>query len=497
MPVLRRLFQVGSMADSMGWFVPATALGKGIGLARLLVLLWLMKGVQYNLWAAGAMIFDLAAPLLCWGSLHGLGRYVSLYEARGQVREFYRRVRWVVPVLCLAMTAVAMLGSDAIRRAAIEAKGSTISFDGQMLACWAAIGNAALMALYLNLLSFLYGLRAYRLASTVELAFAVLFTGLGVGFMLWRPDAVTLLAAHGACLAVVLVAGVVVLEVAFRRGWVGADEHRQTASPPDATGIRSGWLTYGAAALAANVLWNLVGYLSYRLTSRQSEDAGAMFQAYLRLDQQVAFLAAAAWAVVFSHVARLYESDRTAAWRSLGLAFKAVSTASISLGVLMYLSAPLWVHVLREEYRAGIDMVGPLLMFFQTLSGLFLMSLVSRLHERPWAMAIVSLEGGACNVLLAAWWMPHAGALGAAWAAGVGVFVGGMAVTLWYFRRTGVRMDRGVWLMYGMSPIFLLPAWLAAVVWAGLCVWMLATNSVFSAEDKHRLRESVARWIRH
>ena len=35
--------------------------------------------------------------------------------------------------------------------------------------CWAALGNALLLALYLNMLSIMYGLRTYRLAAAVEL----------------------------------------------------------------------------------------------------------------------------------------------------------------------------------------------------------------------------------------------------------------------------------------------------------------------------------------
>lgn len=518
MNLVQRLLKVGSMADSAAWFIPATALSKLIGLVRLVVIVQLLAKVQYNLWGAGAMIFDIAAPLLCLGSNNGLGRYVSVYEARGRLGEFYRRVKWALLGLCLVMAAAAFAGSDVIRVLAIESERDNLPYSQQILACWAALANAALMALYLNLLAILYGMRAYRLASMVELSFAVLFSALGCGLLLFWPSAVALLTAHAACLVVVLGAAVAVLEVALRKGWVAgagidaaeagnipmgstasefdADATHRAARPslpmeerPLATLHRV--LSFGMVALAANIVWIVDGYLSYRMTSYQNPQEGATFQAFFRMDQNVIFLASAAYSVVFSHVARQFEEDRAGAMKSLELAFKAVCVATTSLGLIVYLAAPLWMHVLGREYFAGLGLVGPQLMFFLTLSSFALTSIVSRLNDRPGVMLILGLAGGCANLVLGWLLMPSLGTYGAAVAAGLGMYVGGGAVNWWYIRKTSWRPGAGVWLLLATPVIFLLTAGFTAVIWVGMCIAFFSRGGLFSAEERQRLRAVV------
>jgi hypothetical protein len=72
----------------------------------------------------------------------------------------------------------------------------------------------------------------------------------------------------------------------------------------------------------------------------------------------------------------------------------------------------------------GPGLLGPLLMFFQVLSNLSLVMILSRLHERPIVIALCALAGGAVNALLAYAWL-EGGTLGAARAAGVGLYLGG------------------------------------------------------------------------
>ena len=94
MGLLKRLLTVHSIADSVGFYVPAKMLQKALGFVRLLLLTYLIGRTQCGLWGLGMMLFTVAAPLLAVGANHGLTRYVVLYEARGMLREFYRRMRW-------------------------------------------------------------------------------------------------------------------------------------------------------------------------------------------------------------------------------------------------------------------------------------------------------------------------------------------------------------------------------------------------------------------
>ena len=131
---LERLLKVGTMTDSLGVYVPAMALQRIIGLVRVVVFMHLLASVgEYGLWALGVMIFDLGGQVITLGSNHGVTRYVSFYEARGQLRAFYRRMRWLIPCVCLVLTALAFLGSDVITSVAFVHRkvGAGVGFDQQ------------------------------------------------------------------------------------------------------------------------------------------------------------------------------------------------------------------------------------------------------------------------------------------------------------------------------------------------------------------------------
>lgn len=524
MAALDRLLKVGSLAESVGVYALATGFQKAIGMGRLLLFVHMLakQEVQYNLWAAGAMVFDLAAPLVCLGSSSGLGRYVSYYEARGQLVQFYRRVRWGVVFLSLTLTLVALLGSDWIRAAAIASReaSSQVPWQQQMMVCWAALANVFVMALYLNMLSLLYGLRVYRLISTIEIFFSFAFTIIGLLALLHWPSGLTLLLAHFASLALTIVVGTTLVHRGLRTQWQGpppqgepmplavetpseADEIGPTVAvgesslQPGATDGFAKVLQFGLVAMISNVVWTATGYISYRLTSYQDESAGAVFQSYLRLDQQVVFLANAAWAVVFSHVARRWENrQRASAMQTLETSYKAVAMATMTLSILLYATVPWWVHVLPAKFHSGQVVVGGLLMFFQVLTHLSLMNIVAKLKERPIVMVLGALAGGTSNLLLALWWMPSGPAQdvmkAAALAAGVGMYVGGGLVTVLYFWRARISIHPSTWFVFFLPAILLLPALVAAAVWAVVLAATLLSDWVFDQQQKRRLTSAVA-----
>ena len=53
------------------------------------------------------MIFTLGAPLVTLGTNYSLVRYVSVFEARGELQKFFRRV--LLWVLCMAILLTAAL----------------------------------------------------------------------------------------------------------------------------------------------------------------------------------------------------------------------------------------------------------------------------------------------------------------------------------------------------------------------------------------------------
>ena len=514
------------MAESLGVYVPAMVLQKLISLGRVVLFTHLLTSDQYGLWGLGMMIFNIAGPLMTLGSNHGLIRYVSFYEARGQLVAFYRRMRLAVLVCAVSLAAGAFAASGGITRLFLASReGSTIPHSYQLYICWAALANALLGALYHNLLGFMNGMRAYRLVSAVELLFAVVFTAIGalaVGFM---DTGLALLLAHLAALAVVLGAGLALLHVGVSRlaarpgkapgpheqagaavlspageteEITGAVERPlepiQTAPPAGLSGAFARVLRYGSGALLGTVLWNLTGYLSFWLTSyRLGEDQAGVFYVFLLVCQPVVFLANAAWAVIFTHVARLWERQQRAAMALLEAAYKAVVMATLTLTVAVYLTAPLWVRLVPPAYRHGVGLLGGLLMFFQVVNHLALMNMLAKLRERPVIVAVAAIVGGAANAALALWWMPQHEAVGAAWAAGIGMYAGAGAVAVAYLLATRTRLHPSTALVMLMPAGLLLPAWILAVFWAAALAVAAFTPLVFTPHQKRILVAAVGR----
>ena len=58
------LLKVGSMADSLGAYIPAKIMQKVLGFARLLLLMYLLDKSQWALWGLGMFIAEVAGPMI-------------------------------------------------------------------------------------------------------------------------------------------------------------------------------------------------------------------------------------------------------------------------------------------------------------------------------------------------------------------------------------------------------------------------------------------------
>jgi len=519
-----RLLKVGSMAESLGIFVPAMVLQKALGLARVLLFAHLVSQAEYGLWGMGLMIFLVASPVATLGANHGLTRYVSLYEARGQLAAFYRRVQGRCVVAALAATAVGMAASkwitDLVIVSGSGASAAIFTYRHQLYVCLAALANVLVGALYHDMLSFMFGMRAYRLASAAELAFSVVFTIFGLAAVAIQPSAVALLVAHFAAQAIVLAAGVAALQAALkyaegyqspRADWQPTEADAaagEAAVPPSGAVSRvpvealdsafTRVLRFGFVAMIGNIMWLAAQSVSLYLTNRRcgKEDA-AIFSALLQLSQAVLIVSNSAFAVVFAHTARRWEGpSRPAAMALLETAYKALTIAMMALTIAVFAAAPLWVKLLRAEYHIGLTLLGGMLMSFQAVSNLSLLTAVVRLRERPIVIALCALAGGAANVALALWWMPRFAyaPAGAAWASGAGMLVGGTAVAIGYFVVAGVRLRPATYVLMACPVLLVLPAWAAAAVWAAVIVAARVTPLLFDSHEKRTLAHVASRY---
>lgn len=524
----RRILAAGTIAQSMSVYLPANIVQKALGMGRLILFTYLVSREQMGVWGSAVMIFLNAAPLVSLGVNNAVARYVSTYEARGELETFYRQARGFVLLLVVGVTGLCLLGWEGIggilSRAGLSGELAVLKNSGLRLAI---VGNVVLMALYLAQISFLYGLRTYTLAAIMDMAFSVLFTVWGVAWVWVSPGAMSLLLAHLGSLAVILTTFQWLLGLAVqqaRRGnlpggagsrevppepapaaegdAVGTTVPLDTAgSPSDASAFaRVDWLRivrYGLAGLIGMLIWQGAQYVSYVMVlHRYREISGGSFWVMMQFGQLPVFVANAAWTVLFSHVARLWEGgDRRAAMFTLETTYKAVALAIMTFTVLLYSSSPWWIRILAPEYRHGFHYLSGLLTFYLTTSNLTLLAIPARLHEKPIAIALGALAGSVANIVLASWWMPDWGEVGAARAAGVGMFFGGGFVMLTYLLLSGTRFDDSTYFMLGTPALLLLPTWAVGAVWAILLPICVFSPWVFNLRQKEVLSAVLRRYL--
>ncbi len=525
-----RLLKVGSIAHSMSVYMSAMLVQRMLGLARVVLLTYIISKAEMGHWGLGVMIFTIMAQVVTLGSNHGLVRYVSMYEADGQLEKFFR-LAWIW-VLCLAvlLTGVALVGSRYIFDFAIVLRsffsGKAQHLQGDAFP-WpmvlAILANIALLGLYLNLLGFIYGLRAYRLASLVEVLFSVIFTALVAVWVVAEPCALTLLLSHIAALVVTLIVGGGLLRVGVRRlsrpalVEAVADEMKGPAPmepASDGDAIAAGvprqlglWLDrmvgttaakffqvikFGVVAMIGTFVWQGAGYVSYLMIYlRYGGNHAGPFLVFMQLSQPIVFLANASWAVLFSHVAKRWESnDRPGAMFVLETAYKAICLTVMTLTIVLYVTSPFWIKILDTRYQIG-DYLSGLLTFFVMVSNMTMLTVMAKLHERPIVIALAALAGATLNVILALLWMPAWGEVGAARAAGVGMYLGGGMVMLVYLLSSGTRLHKSTYFILSTPALLLLPTYIVGSLWIVILPVCVFSPWVFDSRQKDVLRYSV------
>ncbi len=530
MHVALRLLKVSSLATSLGLYVPAVIGQKLLGMLRILLFAYLLRGAmdEFGLWGLGLMVFNLVAAVVTLGSNNGLMRYASHFDVRNRLEEFHRRVRWAVLILAVVLTAVAFACSEWITRAAFSSKpdvANRVSFDRQLLVCWLALGNALVVALYHNILGFAMGLRMYRLAAVLEVSFSVAFTVVGIVAMTLVPGSLALLSAHLGVLVAVVFAGAILLRKAVfllaREGagrspgdvqqvLIEPGSEAEDISPPalargvsDHAGERESSgashvsirqvFAFGGVSLVGNLLWQAAVYISFWLVNKEyGHESAGVFAFFLMLAQPIMFLGNAAWTVLFTHVARRWEENRKPeAMLSLQAGYKAVTLSVLAIAVLLKATAPLWQGVLPASLRGGVGVFFGLLLFFQAMNHLSLVTILARLRERPGVVGAIMAAGGAANYVLARWWMGSYGMTGAAWAAGVGVFVAGGALSVVYLALSRTSLRGGTWLAMLLPAILLIPSWGPACAMVVILAVVALTPWIFSPEEKKLFGEFV------
>jgi O-antigen/teichoic acid export membrane protein len=501
------LFDVHSLTDSLTVYVPAIILQRALNLARVFLFLWLMNEAQFGLLGLATMVFSLAGTLVTLGSFNGIARYISQYEARGQLGEFFRVVARQVSLLAAAITAVLLALSPWLASWVIGTSvHSPISPEERWAVFAAALANGLLTALYLNLTAWMRGLRLYRLLSLTDVAYAVLFFALGALVLAIRPSAMMALAAHAVALALVLAVGMWAVGHALVRRAVeaaGAGE-LPAVTAPSAVETTGDWaipvaaaeppasaaivptpprlamlrrvLRFSLPALGAALAAMLLGYVSLWFVQREGgERQAGIFQAYSQLCQPIAILAATIWGVLLPYAAVHWErQERELAHLQLETAFKTTAGGLLTLAVLLNVSSRWWLVVLPAHYRQAAALLPWLLVHVLAVSNLGYVYVASQLRERPAVLVYITLAGVVVNALLAWQWVPSAGALGGAQAAAAGGAACIIAAVC-YLRATGFGASGAAMVLSLLGGVLLLPP--TAQLLLLLAGWILALIS--------------------
>ena len=359
---MKRLLQVGSMSQSMGVYVSASVAGKAVGFGRTLAFSYLLAHApqQYNVWAIGSMLFGWASSALCLGANHGLARYVSVYQARGELWSFYRRVAPFLLILPVILVLPALLAAWPLAAALVAQPAEGVQpIDIRIVQL--SLANGVLLALFVEMTGLMYGLRTYRLSAAIELAMAVLFTVVALVWLKLTGSGLDLLWAHLACLGVALAAGLALVHRAVRMhaGDVSGEGTSSASEPAPMEHALRGLLFFGLPALGGQLVWQAAPFVSYYLVNRHlGESVAGVFALWMLLAQVVSFAANAAWQVLYSHVARRHADNPADALAQLQTSYKLLALLALAASVTLYVSKPLWSIVLPAGFRSGQDLLG-------------------------------------------------------------------------------------------------------------------------------------------
>jgi hypothetical protein len=457
-----RILHVGSLSQSLGIYLPAKIVHKALGLARLLLFVYLLDKQQYALWMMSAMVFDVGSHVLCLGSNHSFTRYVAAGSGQ-RLRPLLRRGALAAGATTIVLTLLAAAAWPWLGRWVLLARSGREMTDGALATLTlSAIGAAALTAAWINLCAILYGLRMYLLLAALEGAFAAAFLPVAAVALWWRPTAVVGLGAYSLTLVAVMGLALAILPGALRR----AGQDAPHDPPPDASVGLGRFFRYGGGALAGLLAVKVSMYTGlYLARASLAPSRAAVFGAMFTLATMVTFLGQASWSVIFTHAARLGRAGIAL----ITPAYTAIAFGLLTLAVGVYVSGPIWIQILPGGYADGLALLGGLMTMSQVVVHLGLLWMLTRLQEHPWAHGLAMLAGA--GAIWAVWTVSGlSGPVGLSRACGLGMCLGALAATLVYLVATGTRLGwRSRLLLAGPAILLLDPLW-AFVAWAGFAV---------------------------
>lgn len=495
------LFRSDSVGSSLGFYLPAAAVSRFMGLIRGVILAWLISESQFGLFQLAVLGISVLQPLLGVGFNEALSRYVPQHEARHTLRAFLARAVPMGVVIALVLCSAAWLAAGPIGRFLFtslpEAGVAPIDADAETLGRLAAVTTFCLI-LYFLLLAVLRGLRMFRAISVIETTYHFGFTVLAVvAALAGRKSA----GAMVACYAMSVLAVALAFTPSLVRVLAGAGDQRLPLTENNREqGLLRQMLRFSFWAALAAVMWQTLHYYPmwylHKLCGQEGE-VTAVFGGMRLMTQAVLVLAVAVAMVVQTSVTRTWEAQgREPADRQLLLAFKATAVVLLAFSALLAVSARLLVKIYPPSYAIGAPIIAPSLLNWMICSHLMFLAIHFNLVERtrhvfmPWCLGLM------CNAAFGKWLIqpglaPEAALTAAAWAGVLGI-TPALVLCVFLLRIEKRSMDFGTWLLLIVTFALILPAPLMLPL-VGLVLLLTAgTTLVFSHDDKRQIRDFLA-----
>lgn len=487
------LFRPESVTGSLGFYIPATALARALGLVRGIILARLIAEQEFGLFQVGLLAVNVLNPLCGLGLNEGVARYVPMYETRGRLRSYLRQAVPFVTLVALLLSAAVFLAAEPLGRAIFQ----TLPAAGQAAVAtttWTTLTRIVATVtfgtvLYFLLLAILKGLRMFRAVSLLELLMNGLFTLLTiVAALVGFDDAASMMGGYGLTLLLLLPLFAIPLS------WVIADKPGTPAieTEGNAPPLRQ-LIQFSAWAVVAAVIWQVLQYYPMWFLQKTHGPAVTAVFGGVRLITQIVLVGAVTIiAVIQTSVNKLWESrGRAEADRQLLLAYKSTSMLMFAGCVLFSAFAGPIMRLFPTSFAIGVPIVSLSLLFFLISAHLTFLSVHFALIEKmrhlfwPWTLGL------ACNVLFGLWLVdpsvaPARALAGAAWAGNLAI-TAALLAAIALMRKENRPIDAGTCVFWvSMYALALSTATQIACLLIVLLV-AVATRWIFTADEKQEL----------
>jgi O-antigen/teichoic acid export membrane protein len=367
--------------------VGATALSRGVGLLRGVVLAWLMPASQFGLLGLAMLVVNVMLPVVSLGLYEGAVRFAPVHEAAGSLRRFVRRSLWLGASIAIASTFGIWMFSETIgpflfSAASHASSGKSEPPESDVTSVW-MLRSILPCLIALNVFHIAAGctrgLRMFRALGLADALHSLLFTALAIAAV-WvvsqtAPAVMTAYALAG------LVAAGYALTMLARRAEPSPDRRIQVgeSAPPISMLGYSGW----SAATALLVQFALMYPVWFILRYADADCAGA----YQGLRLFIQFLQVGAvllTGIVFAHVARSWEIEgRDAAlkrWRRMTQrTVLALLVGAVGMSLLRWPA----MRILPVALRSAEIVYDPMILYFMVVGLAGLLATRLLLVARP------------------------------------------------------------------------------------------------------------------